>query len=86
MFLTERQPYRKFCALTGLTPDTNLTVVQLHQFFGQCQSDASAFVLASLRIVNLNKSIKNKRQAVFWNTDAGVFYANLDNFGFRILG
>ena len=80
MFLTQWQPYGKFRALIGLTPDANLTVVQLNQLFGQGQSDASAFVFAGLRIVYLNKSIENIRQAVFRDADAGVLYGNLDEF------
>ena len=54
-------------------------MVQLNQLFGQRQSDASAFELAGVRIVYLNKSIENMRQAVFRDADAGVLDGDLDN-------
>ena len=72
LFEGNRDLYPECAALSQCAFSTDLTPVKIHQFFGERQPDARPFLCPGIRIINLEKTVKNLFQFFIGNPDACV--------------
>lgn len=77
MGFAKRQVDDEFTALAFDTGHGNLAAMQLHQLFGQCQSDSGPRLSTRVLVAVAIEIIEEMRQRFFRNPHAGVADGNL---------
>src|SRR5690606_41420865 len=74
MGMPQWQADRKGGSLAGYANYVNLTTMQFHQLFGECKSNACAFILLRVCIVCLIEPVEYRGESGGADANAGIGY------------